>query len=392
MSEKKENLVLIIAGEASADLHGSNLVMALRKMAPEIGFRGIGGEQMRAAGVDILIPSADMAVVGLTEVFAKLPTIAKAFFRLKAVLKHQRPDLLILIDYPDFNIHLARSAKRLGIPVLYYISPQVWAWRKGRVKKLAARVDQMAVILPFEESFYRKHGLTVDYVGHPILDAVPAPCSRSEAIGKLGLEGANPVLGLLPGSRRDEVNNLLPLMVKAAGLLASRCPDLKCVLPVASTISPDLVQSMTAKACPEIKLTHQGVYQALAACDLAFVASGTATLETAMMEVPMIVTYRVSPISYRIGKMVIRVPHIALVNLVAGEEIVPEIIQDEVTPERLAEEAMALLAPGRKREKMIKQMRAVKERLGKGGASEKTARIALQMIRGKNGKDHISRR
>ena len=380
MSDNKKKRVLIVAGEASADLHGSNLVRAIKKMDPGLSIWGVGGEKMKAAGVKILIPSSAMAVVGLTEVFSKLHRISKAYFQLKSILKRKDTDLLILLDYPDFNINLARSAKRFGIPVLYYISPQVWAWRKGRVKKIADRVDRMAVILPFEKPFYKKHGLSVEYVGHPLLDAAPIRPNRNDAIRELGLENADPVLGLLPGSRTDEVINLLPVMIKASSLLSSRYPALKCVLPLASTISPGLVRSIIGESSLDIKISRQGIYQSLAACDMAVVASGTATLEAAIMGIPMVIAYRVSPISYWVGKIMVRVPHIGLVNLVAGEEIVPELIQGEVTPERIAEEALTILMAGQRRENMIKKLGEVKEKLGEGGASERTAGMAIEMI------------
>ena len=335
---------------------------------------------MEDAGVRILVSSSDMAVVGLTEVVSRLRLITGAYLKLRSLLKHDRPDLLILIDYPDFNIALAGVAKRFSVPVLYYISPQVWAWRQGRVKKLVDRVDRMAVILPFEESFYRRKGLDVEYVGHPLLDAIPQDLIRGEALKELGFDSTFPILGLLPGSRKEEIKNLLPAMVQGAEILSSRYPDLKCVLPLAPTISRQLVESITGPSAVEVTIFEGSIYKALKACDVALVTSGTATLETAMMGVPMVIAYRVSPISYWIGRMVIKVPHIGLVNLVAGERIVPELIQHEVTPDRLAREALTLLEAGQDRENMIKKMGALRESMGKGNPSERTAKIALDMM------------
>jgi len=371
---------LIVAGEASADLHGSNLVRAIKKMDPNVSFWGIGGKKMEEAGVKILVPSSDMAVVGLTEVLSRVPVITRAYFQLRSILRKNRPDLLILIDYPDFNISLAGSARRLNIPVLYYIGPQVWAWRRGRVRKLARRVDRMAVILPFEEDFYRERGMAVEYVGHPLLDSVPQDENKGEIIRALGLESGGPILGLLPGSRREEVVNLLPSMIQAAEILHSRHPDLKALLPLASTIPPDLVEALISRSRVEIKVLQGDIYKILTACDLALVASGTATLETAIMGVPMVILYKVSPLSYWIGRMVIKVPHIGLVNLVAGRQIVPELIQGEVRPEKIAQEALAILEGRQVRENMVKALRGLKERLGRGPASEKTAVIALDMM------------
>ncbi len=377
---RNSKLILIVAGEASADLHGSNLVRAMKNLDPGITFRGIGGKRMENAGVEILFSSSDMAVVGLTEVLSRFHLITKAYLRLKSILKNIRPDLLILIDYPDFNLNLARSAKRFKVPVLYYIGPQVWAWRRGRIKKIADRVDRMAVILPFEKDVYRKRGMDVDYVGHPLLDSIPKEPKKGEAVKKTGLKKHYPLLALLPGSRSEEIRKLLPLMIKAAEILSSRYPDLRCVLPVASTISPDLVRSMIRQSSVEIKISQGDIYGTLTACDLALVASGTATLETAIMEVPMVIIYRVSPISFLIGKMIVRVPYIGLVNLVAGKKIVPELLQDKVTPANLAHEALTILESGRIKENMINKLRMVREKLGKGGASAKTARIAMEML------------
>jgi lipid-A-disaccharide synthase len=378
----KSYLVLIVAGEASADLHGSNLVKAMRRLDPGIVFRGIGGNSMKSQGVDILVPCSEMAVVGLTEVLPRLRTIAVAYRKLKSILKKDRPDLLILIDYPDFNIMLSRVAKRYGVPVLYYISPQVWAWRRRRIEKLRRRVDRLAVILPFEEAFYGQEGLAAEYVGHPLLDVIPARPDNKSAIRDLGMEGAFPVIGLLPGSRKEEIVNLLPIMAKAAVGLRSAFPDLKCLLPKASTISGELIARILVNDPLEVKIISGDIYRVLSACDFAFVASGTATLEAAIMQVPMVIIYRVSPLSYWIGKKVIKVPSIGLPNLVAQKSIVPELVQDEVTPERLTQEALSLLGNGKRKNRMVKELIRLREKLGSTSASQRTAQIALEMITG----------
>jgi len=374
------SVVLIVAGEASADLHGSNLVRAMKRHDASIRFRGIGGPRMESQGVEILTPCSELSVVGLTEVFPRLRTIARAYGRLKNILKKDRPELLILIDFPDFNLMLARIAKRRGVPVLYYISPQVWAWRKGRVEKLRRRVDRLAVILPFEEAFYRQKGLDVEYVGHPLLDVIPPRMEKDGARKELGMDGASPVIGLLPGSRKEEVVNLLPTMVKAAIELRASFPKLKCILPKAPTIPEELIASMLVSRPIEIKVIPGQIYKVLSACDCAFVASGTATLETAIMQVPMVILYRVSPLSYRIGRKVIRVPAIGLPNLVAEKKIVPELIQDEATPARLAREALSLLGDDKRKDHMVKELSKVREKLGTLSASQRTAQIALEMI------------
>ena len=378
--KRDERHVLIVAGEASGDLHGARLVRAIRSLDPGITVSGIGGRMMEEAGVEIMVPSSEMAVVGLTEVFSRLYFIFRASQRLKRQLRSSRPDLLILIDYPDFNINLAGTAKECGVPVLYYISPQIWAWRRGRIKKIAERVDRMAVILPFEKDFYLNSGVQVDYVGHPLLDSIPAGLDRDGIASEMGVKAGRPILGLLPGSRHEEIKNLLPLMVKASEIISSRYPDLKCVLPVAPTIPAELVRSYTEGASVDIHIAHGDIYRSLSVCDLALVASGTATLETALMGVPMVVAYKVSPITFFIAKAVVRVPHIGLVNLIAGREVVPELIQDQVTPQGLAEKALSILEDGQTGKVMTKGYGLIRERLGGGGASERTAGIALAMM------------
>lgn len=368
-------LVVIVAGEASGDLHGSNLVRAMKSQDPDIVFIGIGGEKMQKAGVEILFSSSDMAVVGLTEVFFRLRIVLNAFRKIKSILKNSHPDLIILIDYPGFNIHMAGIAKRLRVPVLYYISPQVWAWRTGRVKKIARRVDRLAVILPFEEDFYRERGVNVDYVGHPLLDCIS---DAGADIPDGGL--THPVIGLLPGSRKEEVTRLLPVMMKSAEILARGYPELQCLLALAPTIDFELVQSLIAKSSVRIKIIRDEIYGVLSSCDIAIVTSGTATLETAIIGIPMVIVYSVSPITYWGGRIVIKVPYIGLANLVAGENVVPEVIQNEVTPERLAHEVDVILEDEIVRGNMIRRLKEIKGRLGSGGASERTAEIAFEIM------------
>ena len=369
----------MVAGEASGDLHGANLVRAIRELSPRAEFCGIGGGRMMEAGVEILFSSSEMAVVGLTEVFSRIGVIARAYWGLKSLLKSRDPDLLILIDYPDFNLALARAAKKLKVPVLYYISPQVWAWRAGRVKKIARRVDRMAVILPFERAFYRERGMEVEYVGHPLADTLPDCPPRQEILASLGLSGKGPIIGILPGSRKEEVTRLLPVMLGAAENLSAHHPGLACLLPLASTIPAELVQESTKESPLPIRILGD-MARVLAASDMVIVASGTATLEAALMQTPMVVVYRVSPVTFWLGRKMAQVRHISLVNLIAGETIVPELIQDDVTPERLAEEADAILESGPRREMMVQRLAGVREALGRGSASRRTAEIALELI------------
>lgn len=370
-----------MAAEASADLHGANLVHAIKRLCPEVVFCGIGGDNMGQAGVKRFIVSADMAVVGLAEIFGKIRIHIKAANILKSIFKLHRPDLLILIDYPGFNLHMARIAKQLNIPVLYYISPQVWAWRRGRVKKIAKRVDRMAVILPFEKPFFQKSGIDVEYVGHPLIDAFEKNAGKLQSeIRNPKSEIQSPVVGLVPGSRREEILNLLPVMIKAGEILKAEYPRIRFILPLAGTIPIKWLSRFLLNTTLDIEIYHEGIYGALNQCHLAFVTSGTATLDAAIMNVPMVVIYKAKRLTYEVGKRVIKVPYLGLVNLVAGESVAPELIQDDVTPEKLAMAGKNFLSDNPLRQQTIRKLRRVKENLGRGGASERTARIAVEMM------------
>lgn len=372
--------VIIVAGEASGDLHGSRLVRAMKGMDPTLEFVGIGGTRMQREGVRVLFSSTDMAVVGLTEGFSRLATIVKAARAVKSLLRSGAARLLILIDYPDFNLHVAKHAGRYGVPVFYYISPQVWAWRRNRVKKIARRADRLAVILPFEEDFYREQGVRVDYVGHPLLDGARTTPDKARVAAELGTEGARPVLGLVPGSREEEVSRLLPVMIHVAERLKERFPRLTCVLPLAETIRPSLVESLTVNASLRVVIVPGDTTKALSVCDAAMVTSGTATLEAAIMGVPMVVVYRVSAFSHWVGSRLIHVPFISLVNLIAGKEVVRELIQGQAAPDRLHQEVLRILVEKEVREAMLKEFDRVRVLLGRGGASARAAEIAMELM------------
>ena len=372
---------MIVAGEASGDIYGAHLVMAIKELDPCIEFFGLGGPEMERAGVRIMHQLSAMAVVGMTEIVPKIRYIFRVSRELKQSLKVTPPDLLILIDYPGFNLHLAKKAHSLGIPVLYYIPPQVWAWREGRVRKIAKRVDRVAVILPFEKEFYRKHGLKAEYVGHPLLD-ISLPKRDKEEIKKSFNINHNktPILGLLPGSRDEEIGSLLPEMIGAAEIISQDYPNLYCILPLASTVKEDVVVPYIKTAKIEIKIERLDTKEILKIADLALIASGTATLEAAIMETPMVIAYKVSFLSYMLGRFLIKVSHIGLVNLVAGKAIVPELIQGKATALRLAEEAVAILKNETLKRDMKKSLKLVHEQLGQGGAAKKAAHIAGEMM------------
>ncbi|MBL0700912.1 MAG: lipid-A-disaccharide synthase, partial [Desulfosarcina sp.] len=306
---------MIIAGEASGDHHGARLVKAMEMEKNNFFFCGIGGKTMQKAGVKILVDAAELAVVGITEVFSKLPTIFKALSVAKRLLKSLNPDLLILIDYPDFNLHIAAAAKKLRIPVLYYISPQIWAWRQGRVKKIGKIIDHMAVILPFEEIFYTEHNIPVTFVGHPLLDSFSDSSKTFCKVEKSGQQ----IIGLLPGSRNSEITKLLPVMLEAAVLIQEKFDDIKFILSIAPTVNKQYVEEATRKfnSIINLELNAGPVVRVLEQSRLIITASGTVTLETAIAGTPMIIVYKVSPVSFMLGKLMIKVKNIGLVNLIA---------------------------------------------------------------------------
>jgi len=374
---------MIVAGEASGDLHGGNLVQAMHQIDPDLSFYGVGGKRMQAAGVELVADAADMAVVGLTEVVSKLAAILRVMRCLKASLLEEKPDLVILIDYPDFNLQVARAARKRGIKVLYYISPQVWAWRKGRIETIRKTVDRMAVILPFEEKFYRDAGVDVTFVGHPLLDEVRKKYKRSEALNRFGLREEAITVGILPGSRRSEVSRLLPEMLMACRIMTEKISPLQFVLPFAGTLDPAFVQDILRQFPVKVNVIRDEIYDVIAISDAAMVASGTATLETALLETPMVVVYKVSAASYAIGRRLIRVDHISLPNIIAGRAIVPELIQDDANAERIAAEAMELIVRREKAQEMKAALAEIRGKLGTPGASQRTARIACDMLQGK---------
>jgi lipid-A-disaccharide synthase len=375
--------ILIVAGEASGDLHGSNLVREILNMDPNIRFFGVGGKKLKEAGVKLVARSSEMAVVGLTEVFSKLRFILQVFFRLKRALREEKPDLVILIDYPDFNIPLARAARKNGLKVFYYISPQVWAWRKGRIEGIRKCVDHMAVIFPFEKLLYETSGLNVSFVGHPLLDAAKRTYSREEALQRFGLKEDGKTVAILPGSRESEVTRLLPAMLRAAEQIREKFPRIQFVLPLADTLEAGLVERAAAPFRVSVNIVKDCIYDVLGISDAAIVTSGTATVETALMGVPMVVIYKVSNFTYAVGRLLVHVDNIAMANIIAGKTIVPELIQNDATPEAIAKEVAEILEDDVKREAMIQELKKVREKLGSPGAAQRAAKLALELLNSK---------
>ncbi|OEU64672.1 MAG: lipid-A-disaccharide synthase [Desulfobacterales bacterium PC51MH44] len=376
LSEQK--CVMIIAGEASGDLHGSKLVSAMRKRNKTLYFCGIGGQALKDVGVKILVDASKLAVVGITEAFSKMPDLLKGMAVAKKTLKTLHPDLLILIDFPDFNLNVAATAKKLGIPVLYYISPQIWAWRPGRVRKIGKLVDHMAVILPFEEEFYRKHEIPVTFVGHPLLDAnLP---TQDTALEK-PVEDI-PAIGLLPGSRDREITRHLPVMLDAAKILLRKIKNVKFIISLAPDVERKYVEEIIKKhkAAADFELVADSVDKILKRSSFVVAASGTVTLESAIFGTPMVIIYKVSPVSYWLGRSMIRVKHIGLANLIAGKEIVPELLQDEASPGRIAETVFKMLSDAPGLERLRLELLSIRDAMGGSGASERVADIALTML------------
>ncbi|MFQ5701221.1 MAG: lipid-A-disaccharide synthase [Acidobacteriota bacterium] len=373
--------ILIVAGEASGDRYGAGLIRAIRLQVPGVQFTGIGGRCMREAGLDPLMDTERIAVLGFFEVLTTLPRIHRALNRCIAELD-TRPDLVLLIDYPTFNLRLAKRAAAAGIPVVYFVSPQIWAWKPGRIKAIAEAVQQMLVIFPFEEKFYSDRGVKATFVGHPLLEILKTQgprLSRGEAAERFGLDAQRRIIGLLPGSRMKEVRRNLPPILGAARRLRKRFPDLQFLMPVASTLTRDGVAAMVD--LPGVVFTEGGFYEALNMCEVAAVSSGTATMEVGLLGVPMVVVYRLHPLTYGVGRHMTHLDTFGMVNLVAGSRIVPELIQNECTPEKIADALTELLSDRVLYERTRRNLRALKSKLGGGGAFDKAARVIMEALR-----------
>ncbi len=370
--------IMIIAGEASGDIHGANLIKALKKKDPGLIVSAIGGKEMEKAGAKIIMDAHKLSVVGITEVVHKIKDIWHGIKKTKDFLKKFMPDLLILIDFPDFNLHIAGYAKKLGIKILYYISPQIWAWRKGRVKTIKKRIDHMAVILPFEENFYKKYNVPVTFTGHPLIDLYPQ--GRKPDIKKR--LNKNPVVGILPGSRNSEIKKLLPIMLESAGILAEYHKNIKFLVSFSPSVDKKLFDSIIApfKKSLNIEIIETGPKKIFSRAALAIAASGTITLEAAIHGLPVSVIYKVSPISYWLGKALISVEHICLVNLIAGRRLVPELIQDDASPANIAKTISSMLEDKEGLKKLSADLFCIRQRLGNAGASQKVANIAFNLF------------
>ncbi|MEE9517312.1 MAG: lipid-A-disaccharide synthase [Candidatus Adiutricales bacterium] len=373
--------IMIVAGEASGDLHGSNLVRSALSLDPDLKFYGLGGENLRNAGIDLLFDLEHQGLFGFLEIVSSLRSTIGIYRSLKASLTRDRPSAVVLIDYPDFNLRLAKSAKRLGIPVFYYISPQLWAWRQGRVKKVDRYVDRMAVVFPFEPDFYQRYGVEVSFVGHPLLDVMDPPRPKEEVKTELGFDPSQPLLGLLPGSRMSEIKAHLPLMLESARRLnAGRPNGVALAVAQADSLGSGELTPFLELGPKDVKLVAGHTHDLQNAADVILTASGTATLETALMLTPMVVIYRLKLLSYQIFRRMVKIEHVAMANLIAGEEVVPELLQNDARPDNIVTELNRILDSPEDRRRMVEGLTLIRKKLGGHGASLRAARLLLETI------------
>lgn len=371
--------IMISVGEASGDLHGARLAQAIKQIDAEAAIFGMGGQAMKSAGVDVRFDIADIAVMGLVEVVKNLPRLFRLRDTLVAMAAAERPDVLVVIDYPDFNMRLAEKVEKLGIPVVYYISPQVWIWRRGRAKTIARMVRCVAAIFPFEAEVYRAAGAAVEFVGHPLLDIVKPSMDKQAAYAHFGADPARPLVVLMPGSRRQEIDKLLPVLLSAARGISRKLPNCQFFLPAASTIAYEDLAAEVRNAGVPIIITTDCVYDLMQIGDVALAASGTATLETSLMRLPTVIIYKVAPLTYFLGKLLVRIPYVGLPNIIAKRQVVPELLQDEAHADNIAAEALGILTSEQRHQAMMRDLDEVKERLGQPGAVMRTATLVMKI-------------
>jgi lipid-A-disaccharide synthase len=370
--------LLISCGEASGDLYGAELVRHLRERVAGLDVFGLGGDRLQAQGASLFAHVRDLAVVGLLEVVSHLRDLRAVFRRVVEEAERHPPDAAVLVDYPDFNLRLARALHRRGIPVIYYVSPQLWAWRRGRIDDIRDSVARMLVIFPFEEQLYQDAGVPVTFVGHPLVSLVRLATDPLALRRELGLDPERPVVALLPGSRPKEVAHNLPPIAASVAALATARPELQFVAAVAASLDPDVVRGGLGDR--PVTVVHDRTHAALSAATAAIVASGTATVEAALLGAPMVVVYRLSPWTYRLGRRFVRVPYYAMVNLIAGRRVVPELIQSDFTAERVLAEILPLLDDTAARRQMQSDLAAVREKLGGPGASARAADVVAPFL------------
>ena len=381
MFQKPPLSIMFSAGESSGDQHAANMFLELKKYQPDIKGFGMGGAKMALAGIDIRYDSGSIGVIGVVEVLKHYGEIRRALKLIQQLVSTERPDLLVCVDYKEFNLKLARFAKQCGVKVLFYVSPQVWAWRPGRVKTYGKAIDMMAVIFPFETTYYDAENVPVRYVGHPSVDKVHPQRSRLEDMAIFNLDEGNPVIGLLPGSRANEINRLLPIMLAAAEILQARIPGIQFMLPQADSISDELLESYMRQSLVKITVIKNQPYDVIQCCDVVMTTSGTATIEIALLNVPMVITYKLAALTYWLGRWLVNTPFIGLPNIILRKGFIKELIQHEATSENLAEEIERILTDKFYADQMRDNLNQVKQQLGQGGGSKNMAELALEIMK-----------
>ena len=381
MFQKPPLSIMFSAGESSGDQHAANMFLELKKHQPDIKGFGMGGAKMALAGIDIRYDSGSIGVIGVVEVLKHYGEIRRALKLIQQLVSTERPDLLVCVDYKEFNLKLARFAKQCGVKVLFYVSPQVWAWRPGRVKTYGKAIDMMAVIFPFETTYYDAENVPVRYVGHPSVDKVHPQRNRLEDMAIFNLDESNPVIGLLPGSRANEINRLLPIMLAAAEILQARIPGIQFMLPQADSISDELLESYMCQSLVKITVIKNQPYDVIQCCDVVMTTSGTATIEIALLTVPMVITYKLAALTYWLGRWLVNTPFIGLPNIILGKGFIKELIQHEATSENLAEEIERILTDKFYADQMRDNLNQVKQQLGQGGGSKNMAELALEIMK-----------
>lgn len=380
MANTRTLSIMVSAGEASSDSHAAHVLQALAETGTVFTSFGMGAAALQHSGTELIVDCRDLAVIGIVDVLLNYHKFLKRLKRLRQELVARKPDVLLLVDYPDFNLKLAETAKANGIPVLFYVSPQVWAWRAGRVPRIGSLVSHMAVLFPFEVDIYEKAGIPVTYVGNPVVHDAVSALSKDEACTHLGLDSNKPVIALLPGSRKGELQRHVPVMLQTVTLILQQSPDAQFILPIAPTLDTVFVNELIGSDSPPcLHLTQCDSRDVMRAADVALAASGTATLETALIGTPMVVMYIVNAINYAIMKRLIKIPDISLVNIVAQRRIVPEYLQHEAVPSDLAKDVVSLLDDTTRRAQMLDDLSMVKDRMGDGGASGRVAQLILQL-------------
>ena len=379
--------ILISAGEASGDLYAGAVTRGIKQLNPEAEVFGMGGDCLREAGGEVLFDIKDHSLMGFVEVLKKLPDVWKLRNAFIDLMEKRKPDVLLTIDYPGFNMRLAKLAKERGINVVYFIAPQVWAWRPGRAADVAKVTDKIACIFPFECDFYKSYGANIEFIGHPLVDTVKPSLSRKEAEELAGKRTGHPLILLMPGSREMEIQRLLPVMLGAAKILKQKRPELDFAIPRAATIAKDILEDSVRQAGLNIRLIEGHNYDVMSVADLAIVTSGTVTLEAAMCGLGCEILYKSSPVSFWIAKRVVKIPNIGLPNIVAGRQIEPELLQDDCTPDKIASTALELLEPERFAQ-LQRDLLEVKEKLGEPGAVKRVAELVLRMA-GQNQKERF---